>query len=561
MEEFTDQHWDVIVVGTGMGGATIGYALAKGGKRVLFCEKGKSSWQPTAMKGRYPESSFEWASAPQPQHRPVLAEAGRDWQEIEDKSHARPKSYLPFIGAGTGGSSALYGMALERFFPEDFMPRSAHPGATDADLPESWPIAYPDLVPFYEAAERLYRVHGERDALRGEEFRPQYLPPPQLTKTARKLRDYLKDKGCHPYRLPQACEFKPECACCQGYLCPLDCKNDSSRICLEPALEQYGAQLLDECEVLRLDADATRVTGVVCRHRGKTLTLRGSIVILAAGALYTPAILLASRSAEWPAGLANRSGLVGRNLMRHFVDLYVLRSGLKQGLDGRWKEIGFNDYYAGGAKLGSVQTFGALPPVPLLVAALQHELRQGPIPLVGSLFTLARPLVQAYLKRTLSSGPIMASILEDMPYRDNRVEVDAATGRLNLHYTIHARDQGRISQMRTRLRQLFKPFRPMLLPQAENNERLAHVCGTCRFGENPATSVLDRNNRAHDVDNLYVVDASFFPSSGGINPALTVAANALRVAGCIAMVAGSNAVTPGALHSLTPKHGPSTHPT
>ena len=534
MEEFTAQHWDVIVVGTGMGGATIGHALAKAGKRVLFCEKGKSSWQGSTMKGQYPEASFERPSAPQPHHRPVLADAGRDWKEIEDMSHVRHKSYIPFIGAGTGGSSALYGMALERFFPMDFTPRATHLAAIDADLPESWPIAYADLIPFYEAAETLYRVRGESDALRGAEFRPAYLPPPPLTQSANRLRGYLQDQGCHPYRLPQACEFKPECACCQGYLCPNDCKNDSGRICLEPALKQHGAQLLDECEVLRLESDATRVNGVVCRYRGETLTLRGSVVILAAGALYTPGILLASKSAEWPDGLANRSGLVGKNLMRHFVDLYVLRSGLKQGLDPRWKEIGFNDYYAGEAKLGSVQSFGALPPAPTLVTALQHELRQGPIPLAGSLFTLARPLVQAFLHRLLSSGPIMASIVEDLPYRDNRVEIDPVSGRLNLHYTVHAHDQERIAQMRTRLRQLFKPFRPMLLPQAENSERLAHVCGTCRFGTDPATSVLDPNNRAHGVENLYVVDASFFPTSGGINPALTVAANALRVASHIA---------------------------
>lgn len=534
IEEFTGQHWDVIVVGTGMGGATIGHALAKAGKRVLFCEKGRSSRQTAAIKGRYPEASFEPPSAPQPRHSSVLAQAGRDWKEIEDNSRARHTFYIPFIGAGTGGSSALYGMALERFFPTDFTPRSSHPAAKDADLPDAWPVAYADLVPFYEAAETLYRVRGEADPLRGADFRPPYQPPPPLTQSAGKLRDYLRDQGCHPYRLPQACEFKDGCACCQGYLCALDCKNDSSHICLEPALSQHGAQLLDECEVLRLESDSTRVTGVVCRYRGETFTLRGSVVILAAGALYTPGILLASRSENWPDGLANRSGLVGKNLMRHFVDLYVLRSGLKEGLETRWKEIAFNDYYSGEAKLGSVQSFGALPPAPLLVASLQHELRQGPTPLVGSLFSLVKPLLQAYLQRVLSEGPIIASILEDLPYRENRVEVDPTTGRLNLYYTIHARDQDRIAQMRSRLRRLFKPFRPMLLPQAENNERLAHVCGTCRFGEDPAASVLNPDNRAHGVDNLYVVDASFFPSSGGINPALTIAANALRVADQIA---------------------------
>lgn len=533
-EPLTTQHWDVIVVGTGMGGATIGYALAQAGKRVLFCEKGRSSAHETAIRGGYPETARASGSPPADRLSRLLAQGGRNSTAIIDKSQARHKSYVPFVGSGTGGSSALYGMALERFFPHDFTPRASHPDAREADLPERWPIAYADLLPYYEAAERLYRIRGEADTLRGKAFSPPYLTPPPLTPAASRLRDYLVEQGHHPYRLPQACEFKDDCACCQGYLCARDCKNDSSRICLQPALAQHGARLLDECDVVRLEAGSTRVTGVVCRHRGETIRLHGSVVILAAGALYTPAILLASASAEWPEGLANRSGLVGRNLMRHFVDLYVLRSGLKGGGDGRWKELAFNDYCLDRTRLGSVQSFGALPPPELLVETLQHDLRQGPIPLAGSLFTLFKPPVRAYLRRALSGNPIMASILEDLPYRDNRLELDPATGRLNLYYAIHARDQERIVQMRAKLRALFRPFRPMFLPQAENNERLAHVCGTCRFGDDPASSVLDADNRAHGIDNLYVVDASFFPTSGGINPALTIAANALRVAGLIA---------------------------
>jgi len=534
MEGARETLWDVIVVGTGMGGATAGYALAKTGKRVLFLEKGAAAWQADAIRGSYPESDFTGSPVARPEQRAALVRGGRDWNGLEDRSRTKPKTFVPFVGAGTGGSSALYGMALERFFPADFAPRSVHPDAIEADLPDAWPIAYADLVPFYEEAERLYRVRGEKDELREAEFRPDYLPPPPLTDSARRLRDYLKDCGLHPYRLPQACEFKPGCACCQGFLCRLDCKNDSGRACLEPALKAHHAQLLDECEVVRLHAEGARVTAVEGRHRGKSITLRGQIVILAAGALYTPGILLASRSAAWPTGLANASGLVGRNLMRHFVDLYVLRSRLKEGLDGRWKEIAFNDYYAAEDRLGAVQSFGALPPAELLVASLQDEVGRGRLPFAERLFGAVQPLALAFLRRTLASGPILASILEDLPYRKNRVEVDSATGRLGVHYTIQAYDRARIARMRAHLRVLFKPFRPLLLAQAENNERLAHVCGTCRFGSDPTTSVLDPDNRAHGLDNLYVVDASFFPSSGGINPALTIAANALRVAGRIA---------------------------
>lgn len=533
-EDPGDIHWDVIVVGTGMGGATIGHALARRGMRVLFCEQGRSSRQEAALKGAYPEMQFDPPSMPRPRHRHWLMRAGRDWREIEDASRPRSRCYVPFIGAGTGGSSALYGMALERLFPADFAPRACYPGAVGADLPETWPISYAALAPYYDAAERLYRVRGEADPLRGEPFHPPYLPPPPLSPAAARLRDYLEGQGCHPYRLPQACEFVPDCGCCQGFLCPRECKNDSSRICLEPAVAEHGARLLEECQVLRLEADASRVTGLVCQYRGQPLRLRGARVILAAGALYTPALLLASKSEHWPAGLANRSGLVGRNLMRHFVDLYVLRAGLKTGAASGAKELAFNDYYLGETKLGSVQSFGALPPAPQLVTALEQELRDGPLPAAATLLRWARPLVQAQLARTLASGPILASILEDLPYPDNRVEVDPASGSLRLHYQLHEHERGRIARMRRRLGHLLKPFRPLLLRQAENNERLAHVCGTCRFGDDPETSVLDADNRAHGLANLYVVDASFFPTSGGINPGLTIAANALRVADRIA---------------------------
>jgi len=526
-----DQDWDVIVVGTGMGGATLGYALAQAGKRVLFCERGRAQWGDTALRGCYPETCLDPPVVPGAQHRSLLVDAGRDWRELEDWSRSPPRTHRPFIGAGTGGSSALYGMALERFFPEDFTPRANHPAARDASLPETWPMSYQDLEPFYVEAEALYRVRGEPDSLRGPEFRPAYTKPPTMTVPARELFDYLQAQGCHPYHIPLACEFKANCECCQGYLCPRECKNDSSRVCLRPALEQYGASLLEECEVVRLEATAERVTGVVCSYGGETITLRGSVVVLAAGALYTPGILLRSQSESWPDGLANHSGLVGQNLMRHFVDLYVVRPKARDGLDGRLKELAWNDFYlSGGDKLGSVQSFGALPPAAHLAEALEHDLRQGPFPLAGALFRLVKPVARAYLSALLSRCLILASVAEDLPYAENRVSLGGSTGGVKLCYRLRPRERERIERMRSKIQRLLRPYRPVLIRQAENNQRLAHACGTCRFGRDPADSVLDPYNKAHDVANLYVVDGSFFPSSGGINPALTIAANALRVA-------------------------------
>ena len=274
MEEITKRHWDVIVVGTGMGGATIGYALAKAGKSVLFCEKGKSARSSSSLKGGYAEGYLGVSPSMDASQHAILKNAGREWEEVEDRTKPRVKTHIPFIGAGTGGSTALYGMALERFFPEDFTPKACHPGAVDSTLPDTWPISYHELLPYYEEAERLYRVRGSPDALRGVDFHPPYLDPPPFSAGAQTLSRFLQEQGCHPYRLPMACEFVPDCNSCQGYLCPRECKNDSGRICLEPALSKYGAKLIDECEVVRLEATHDKVTGVVCRNHGQTVTLR-----------------------------------------------------------------------------------------------------------------------------------------------------------------------------------------------------------------------------------------------------------------------------------------------
>lgn len=529
-KDITERRWDVIVVGTGMGGATLGFALAKAGKRVLFLEKGRAGRSPDSLKGRYPDEMLAASALSDAQRQDILANGGREWLAIEDRSAWKSRTYVPFIGAGAGGSTALYGMALERFFPEDFAPRAWFASQDGSSTPETWPIEYGELAPFYDEAERLFRVRGTADPLRGAGFRPAYLEPPALSKGADELHHFLEGQGCHPYRLPMACEFMPGCDCCQGYLCPNPCKNDSSRICVEPALAQHGATLLEECEVVRVDATRTRVERVVCRHHGQTLSIAAEIVVLAAGALHSPAILLRSTSEAWPDGLANRSGLVGRNLMRHYIDLYVLRPQTAPCERPAWKELAFNDFYlVDGQKLGSVQGFGALPPAPQLVQSLFDDLRQGPLPGAQALLRPLRPLLRRFLESRLHGRLILASVVEDRPYLENRVEL-GPDGGLRLIYRLHPNERRRIAAMRDRMGRLLRPYRPMRIKQAENNQRLAHACGTCRFGTDPAASVLDAHNRAHGLDNLYVVDASFMPSSGGINPSLTIAANALRVA-------------------------------
>lgn len=530
IDSCAERRWDVIVVGAGMAGATIGYALARGGLRVLFCELGRSHLtRSDAATGNFVESLFDPPGVPGPEHRELLARAGRYFGEMADVTASKVRRHIPFIGAGTGGSSALYGGALERFFSADFEPCAQHPDVADSHLPERWPITYGELVPYYERAERLYRIRGGGDPLRSPEDRCGFPDPPEISAAGKELFEHFESKGLHPYRLPQACEFVEGCEGCQGFLCPNDCKNDSSRICLKPALESHGAVLIDECEVIRLSANNDSVNGVVCMVSGREVTLTAELVVLAAGALETPRLLLMSRSSRWPDGLANGCGCVGRYLMRHYVDLYPVQTRERQDLPGNQKELAFNDFYAADEKLGTVQSFGALPPTDVVLAELRHDFRESGWGWLAPTFSFAKPFIRptlAGLRRRVT----LASIMEDLPFKDNRVVPGDGTARFSVRYRISEEEQERIDRFRRRLASVLEPYRFMTIKQAENNQRIAHACGTCRFGDDPRTSVLDRWNRSHEVHNLYVVDGSFFPSSGGTNPALTIAANALRVA-------------------------------
>ncbi len=529
-QDIAGARWDDIIVGTGMGGATLGYALARAGRRVLFVERGRSHLDKGgALRGDFPERHPDAAGESTTQ---ALRAGGRYPDEIVDSSAAaRPRAFTPFIGTGTGGSTALYGMALERFFPEDFAPAGNHPAA-GAALPERWPVGHAELREYYAAAEQLYGVRGGRDPMRGPD-QGEFPAAPALSPPNRELFDFFAERGLHPYALPLACDFSAGCRTCQSYLCDRPCKRDSASTCLVPALRQHGAVLLDDCEVTRIEADGERVQQLHCVRDGAPLALRGERYFLAAGALESPRLLLASACSAWPRGLGNQSDLVGRYLMRHYVDLYAVFTRQRPVPGELIKQIAWNDFYQGeSGKLGSVQSFGYLPPAALLVADMQRELRRDAGRLVAALFGLASPAVRFGLGKLLARSVLLASTLEDLPFPDNRVTLaEDGHHRLALQYRPGQGERERIAQFRAVMARQLKPYRYLLLKQAENNERLAHACGTCRFGSSARDSVCDAEHRVHGVDNLYIADSSVFPSSGGINPSLTVAALSLRLAG------------------------------
>lgn len=522
-------HWDVIVVGTGMGGGVLGHRLAQAGRRVLFVEKGRSTLPgtPGTIRSAMPELVEPAAARSAEAYFDALARGGRSTDEVEDISGRSPKRFVPFIGSGTGGSSALYGMVCERFFARDFTPRQnfAEPGAST--VPEAWPVTYDEMRPWYADAEKLLGVRGQPDPLRSEAADLNLPAAPPFSADNQPLVDYLTGRGLHPYHLPMACDYTAGCTTCQTYLCPQPCKNDSARNCVLPAVAEHGAELLAEARVVHLEADRMGVRRVICDHPTGRLALTAKVVVLAAGALATPVLLLNSRSGDWPRGLANGSDMVGRNLMRHLLDPIELWPQPGSQITAANKEIGLNDFYFyDGQKYGTVQSFGSIPPMEWLInrpGAQAKALR------------LMRPAVRRVYETFFTGGLILAAMMEDLPYLDNRVLVSDRSGadgrqRMRIQYRLHPNEIQRHETFLRMFKDVLKPFRTRSLGSGKENSNVGHVCGTCRFGIDPATSVLDSHNRAHEVDNLYVVDTSFFPSSAGLNPSLTVAANALRVA-------------------------------
>lgn len=531
--------WDVIVIGTGMGGSTVGYELAKLGQRVLFLEKGlflQQDGQAAAAPG---------GQSPVDDSAQARLQAGHWPERLQGSTTFGDMHFYAPLGCGTGGSTLLYAAGLERFSPTDFTPGANYPDVAGSTLPERWPISYEELQPFYERAETLYRVRGTPDPL-GSASTTSLLEPPALSARDQHLCESFQSLGLHPYRVHVGYEFLSGCQGCTEGRCLRSCKSDAAQVALLPALRLFQAKILAECEVLRLEADRHSVTQVVARWRGAELSLNARAVVLAAGAYMSPVILLNSKNEAWPDGLANDSGMVGRNLMFHVSDFIAVAPLKRLSGEGPAKSLAMNDFYASsGKKLGTFQTLGAAI-VPGQIMQYMRDVAQkdrawwkklaSPHPVWWR--KISSPVIRLvalvlYHAFNFKNAAIWATIVEDLPYRDNRVIADPnARNGMRFEYRYTDELKQRVQAFRNILAKALAPHQTIVLSR-DNNINFGHVCGTCRFGDDPATSVLDKNNRAHGLSNLYVVDASFFPSSGGTNPSLTIAANSLRVAGAI----------------------------
>ncbi len=522
------EHYDVIVIGSGPGGGTLTARLAETGKRILLLERGDY----------LPRERANWDSE-------VVFKDGRytaeeTFYDIDDNT------FHPELHYFVGGNSKVYGAALFRLQPQDF-DEVRHPSG----VAPAWPISYGDLEPYYVRAEHMYWVHGRHgeDPFAGPSSKDYRFPPVVHAPRIQQLSDGLERLGLHPFHLPIGVDLTqdehgnptPESRCIRcdrvdGFPCLMGAKADAEWAAVRPALAAHAnLTLRTRATVVRLATDPAghTVTGVVTEMSdGTTVTFSADVVVLSAGSILSSVLLLKSADDTHPTGLANSSDVVGRHYMRH-NNLALMAFSREPNDTVFQKTLAVNDFYGPSRHwdypMGNIQMLGKSddwqvkgqapkglgwgPTLPYgLVAkhSLDFWLASEDLPLPESRVTLRR------------DGSVRLAVQPD-----NNLE-----GLTRLRHTFDS--------MLTDLGLESKSFeRSLYLHKAMDVSATAHQAGTARFGVDPRTSALDVNCKAHDIDNLYVVDGSFMPSIGAVNPTLTIIANALRVADHIATRLGA----------------------
>jgi choline dehydrogenase-like flavoprotein len=504
--------YDVVIVGTGAGGGTLARHLAPSGKRVLLLERG--GWLPREPQNLSAEDVFV-------DGRYVSEDMWR---------YENGEVFHPQVHYFVGGATKMYGAALYRLRAQDFGELHHHDGISPA-----WPIGYEDMEPYYTLAERMYQVHGARGEDPTEPPAAEPYPFPAVSHEPRiqKLSDDLAASGLHPFHAPcgvmldeadMAFSVCMRCDRCDGFPCVVHAKSDAEVLGVRPALEHANVELWTNAEAIRLTTDesGTTVTGVVVDRDGAPETVSGDLVVVSCGAANSARLLLMSASERHPNGLANGSDQVGRNYMFHNSQA-VLALSREENPTIFQKTLGVNDFYFSGPDfefpLGNIQMVGKSQ------AAMFRGEKPGETALAPSwtLRDVARHAVDFWLST------------EDLPRPDNRVTVDRdGTITIAYHPSNEEPKKRLYHELKSRLSQLDMDHHHLLPHHAYLKNEIpvagcAHQAGTCRFGDDPKASVLDVNCKAHELDNLYVVDTSFFPSISAVNPALTAMANALRV--------------------------------
>src|SRR6185295_9775982 len=510
-----NNHYDVIIIGSGAGGGTLAQKLAPTGKTILLLERG----------GYVPREKDNWSA------RAVNLEG--KYQTKEKWHDASGNELHPHTNYYVGGNTKFFGAAFFRLRKEDFGEIKHHGGVSPA-----WPITYDELEPYYTEAEKLYYVHGNAGEDPTEPHRSAPYPQKAVSHEPRlqQLSDDFERLGLHPFHTPLGVMLDEKlphlskcirCGTCDGFPCLLSAKSDAQVCAVDPALQSPNVSLMTDAYVEKLTTDesARTVSNLVVRRQGQRQRLSADIVVISCGAINSAALLLRSANDKHPRGLANSSDIVGRHYMGHTNSVMMAISKCPNPTIFQ-KTLGVNDFYFGSNDfeypMGHISFVGKLDAITLKAGA----------PAIAPNFTLDL-MAKHSLDFWLTS--------EDLPNPNNRVTIDR-DGKIVLSYTpnnleAHERLQNKLKQAMKQTncsmhghechQGLFG--RNLYVGQRIPLAGVAHQNGTIRFGHDPKTSALDVNCKAHDLDNLYVVDGSFFPSSGAVNPALTIMANALRV--------------------------------
>jgi choline dehydrogenase-like flavoprotein len=493
-----ETRYDTVIIGSGAGGGTLAYALKDSGMRVLLVERG--DFLPQEDENWNPRAVFD----------------AKRYKPSETWYDDAGKPFAPGVHYYVGGNTKVYGAALPRLRAQDFEALEHEGGTAPA-----WPISYAELEPYYARAEAIYLVHGRAgvdptDAPRSGPFPyPEVPHEPAIDDLAQRLRA----QGLHPFFLPLGIDLRPggrciRCKTCDGFPCKLLAKGEADVCCVRPALSSPNLTLLTRSYARRLLTDPSGRTLVAAEleRNGEVFTVQADRFVVACGAVNSTALLLRSANGAHPAGLANRSGQLGRNYMVHNNTALMAVHPTRRNPTVFQKTMAVNDFYFGGPDF----------PYPMGNLQLLGKLQAG-------MLTANQPLVPSRLLQAIANRSVDWWVMsEDLPDRENRVTL-SASGDIQLRWrpnnlVAHAR---LVRAARTMLQ---AAGYPLILTQPMGIETNSHQCGTARFGHDPAGSVLDPFCKAHDHSNLYVVDSSFFPSSTAVNPALTIAAQALRVA-------------------------------
>jgi choline dehydrogenase-like flavoprotein len=497
-----NQQPDVLIIGSGIGGGTLASRLVQHGLRVTILERG--DYLPQEAENWSVEAVFE-------KGRYVPTET---WIDKEGKAF-HPGNYY-FVG----GSSKLYGATMLRFRQKDFEELEHEGGISPA-----WPIRYSDLAPYYTLAELMYGVHGNAGL---DPTEPPGVPNYPFAALAhepaiQKVNAALRAAGIASFPIPMSVQLDPggnciRCQTCDGFPCKLHAKGDAETAAVAPALATGRLTLITGAEVTQLipSDDGEKIDAVVYQINGIQQSASAPIIVLAASAVNSSVLLLRSACAQAPNGVANSSGVVGRNYMAH-NNTALMSIGWKRNRTKFQKTICINDFYFGDPDfeypMGNIQGLGKM----------QEEMLTAKVKLLPG-------FVARYLAQRSVDWWIMS---EDLPDPSNRVTV--RNGKIHLEYT--ANNMKAHHQLVDRTINLMRRIGFHLnLPKHLGGLTVSHQCGTVRFGSDPTAAALDPFCRAFDHHNLFVVDASFFPSSAATNPALTIAAQAIRVADHIATV-------------------------